>query len=71
MMHFNTNVIEIREQEVVLDVEGEEQVLANDIVFAMTGYHPDHSFIHAMGVEQDEETGRPFFDPETMEQYKF
>ena len=66
-MHFNTNVKEIHEQQVVLDVEGKEQILANDIVFAMTGYHPDHSFIHAMGVEQDEETGRPYFDPETME----
>ena len=66
-MHFNTNVVEIREQEVVLDVNGEEHTLTNEIVFAMTGYHPDHSFIHAMGVEQDEETGRPFFNPETME----
>jgi thioredoxin reductase (NADPH) len=66
-MHFNTNVKEIREQEVVLDVNGEEHTLTNEIVFAMTGYHPDHSFIHAMGVEQDEETGRPFFNPETME----
>ncbi len=66
-MHFNTNVKEINEQEVVLDVEGEEQTISNDIVFAMTGYHPDHSFIRAMGVELDEETGRPYFDPETME----
>lgn len=66
-MHFNTNVKEIREQEVVLDVDGIEQTIANDIVFAMTGYHPDHSFIRAMGVEMDEETGRPTFDAETME----
>lgn len=66
-MHFNTNIKEITEQEVVLDIEGEEQTIANDIVFAMTGYHPDHSFIRAMGVELDEETGRPYFDPETME----
>lgn len=66
-MHFNTNIKEINEQEVVLDIEGEEQTIANDIVFAMTGYHPDHSFIRAMGVELDEETGRPYFDPETME----
>ena len=66
-MHFNTNIKEIREQDVVLDIDGEEQIITNDIVFAMTGYHPDHSFIHAMGVEQDKETGRPYFDPETME----
>lgn len=66
-MHFNTNVKEIREQDVVLDSNGEEQILANDIVFAMTGYHPDHSFIRAMGVEMDDETGRPTYNEETME----
>ena len=66
-MHFNTNVKEIREQDVVLDLNGKEQTIANDIVFAMTGYHPDHSFIRAMGVEIDDETGRPTYNEETME----
>ncbi len=32
----------------------------NDFVFAMTGYHPDHSFLTKMGVQIDEETGRQF-----------
>ena len=66
-MHFNTEVKEIHEHDVVLEIEGNEQTVQNDIVFAMTGYHPDHSFIRAMGVELDEETGRPTFDAETME----
>ncbi|WP_338653370.1 YpdA family putative bacillithiol disulfide reductase [Lysinibacillus sp. Y5S-8] len=66
-MRFNTNVLEIREHEVVLEVAGQEQVVKNDFVFAMTGYHPDHTFVKAMGVEIDEETGRPFVTPETME----
>ena len=66
-MHFNTNVKEIREDEVVLDIEGREEVLKNDFVFAMTGYHPDHAFIRAMGVTIDEESGRPYCEPETME----
>lgn len=66
-MHFNTNVLEIREHEVVLELDGQEEVLQNDFVFAMTGYHPDHSFIRAMGVTIDDETGRPFITPETME----
>ncbi|RHW39394.1 YpdA family putative bacillithiol disulfide reductase [Lysinibacillus yapensis] len=66
-MHFNTLVKEIRENEVVLLVEGEEKVITNDFVFAMTGYHPNHGLIRSMGVNIDEETGRPHFDPETME----
>ncbi|MCT1539759.1 MULTISPECIES: YpdA family putative bacillithiol disulfide reductase [Lysinibacillus] len=66
-MLFNTNVLEIREHEVVLEVEGQEKIVKNDFVFAMTGYHPDHSFIKAMGVDIEEVTGRPYVTPETME----
>lgn len=66
-MHFESNVQEIREKEVVLNVRGEEQIVKNDFVFAMTGYHPDHGFIRAMGVNIDDATGRPQFNPETME----
>lgn len=66
-MHFNTNILEIREQEVVVEIDGSKKTIKNDFVFAMTGYHPDHSFIRAMGVSIDDETGRPFFNPETME----
>lgn len=66
-MRFNTSVKEIRENEVVLVENGEEKVIANDFVFAMTGYHPNHAFIREMGVHVDEESGRPQCDPETME----
>lgn len=66
-MRFNTAIKEVRENEVVLVENGEVKTIPNDFVFAMTGYHPDHSFIRKMGVEVDEQTGRPQFDPETME----
>jgi thioredoxin reductase (NADPH) len=33
----------------------------------MTGYHPDHSFLSQIGVTVDQESGRPLFNPETME----
>lgn len=66
-MHFNASVNEIREQEVVVTIDGVKQKIDNEVLFAMTGYHPDHSFIRAMGVEMDDETGRPFYHVETME----
>jgi len=66
-MLFNTSVEKIDDTTVTLTVDGEEKVIANDFVFAMTGYHPDHSFIREMGVTVDAETGRPTFNPETME----
>jgi len=66
-MMFNTLVKEITEDEVILLQEGKEVTVKNDFVFAMTGYHPDHSFIQKMGVTEDKATGRPTFNPESME----
>lgn len=66
-MHFETNVVAIEEHAVIIERDGEQQRIANDFVFAMTGYHPDHSFLRQMGVQIDDETGRPLVNEETME----
>ncbi|RKJ55799.1 hypothetical protein D7X33_30515, partial [Butyricicoccus sp. 1XD8-22] len=66
-MIFNSHVVEIQESNVVITVDSKEQIIKNDFVFAMTGYHPDHSFISAIGVQIDNETGRPIYNEETME----
>ncbi|WP_221565237.1 YpdA family putative bacillithiol disulfide reductase [Alkalihalobacillus sp. TS-13] len=66
-MEFNAKVIEIKKQSLIYEVNGEQKKIPNDFVFAMTGYHPDHSFLTNMGVEIQEETGRPLFNPDTME----
>jgi thioredoxin reductase (NADPH) len=66
-MEFNAHLREITENEVVYLVNGEERRIKNDFVFAMIGYHPDHDFLKKMGIQMDSETGRPFFNEETME----
>ncbi|GEL08096.1 YpdA family putative bacillithiol disulfide reductase [Salisediminibacterium halotolerans] len=67
-MYFNTEVTEIHQDAIDIVVNGEDREKHKaDFVFAMTGYHPDHSFIRSIGVSVDETTGRPMFDPETME----
>ena len=66
-MEFNANVDRITEDSVIYHVGDEEKVIKNDFVFAMTGYHPDHSFLAAMGITIDKETGRPAYNEETME----
>ncbi|NUK31232.1 YpdA family putative bacillithiol disulfide reductase [Parageobacillus sp. VR-IP] len=66
-MEFNAHVKEITEDAVIYEVKGETKKIKNDFVFAMTGYHPDHEFLKKMGVEVDPETGRPLYNPETME----
>lgn len=66
-MEFAAEVVEINEKTLVYTKHGDTFEIANDFVFAMTGYHPDHQFIKLMGVEMEAETGRPVFNPETME----
>ncbi|MGG3470810.1 YpdA family putative bacillithiol disulfide reductase [Neobacillus pocheonensis] len=66
-MEFNANVKAITEEKVIYSVDGLENSINNDFVFAMTGYHPDHQFLQTMGIDIDPETGRPLFNPDTME----
>ena len=66
-MEFHANVIEITEDAVIYQVGDEQKKIKNDYVFAMTGYHPDHSFLQKMNVQIEQDTGRPSFNPETME----
>lgn len=66
-MYFSTEVKEITETHVVVSQNGRTQELATDYVFAMTGYHPNHEFLKEMGVQFDEQSGRPFLNEETME----
>ncbi len=67
-MEFRADVKEIKNDSISYIVNGtEEKTIPCDFVFAMTGYHPDHNFLKKMGVLIDEQTGRPYYNPDTME----
>ncbi|QTD42199.1 YpdA family putative bacillithiol disulfide reductase [Sporosarcina sp. Te-1] len=66
-MHFNSSVVEITEKSVTIEKDGERFSIDNDYVFAMIGYHPDHDFLKHAGIQIDDASGRPLFDPSTME----
>lgn len=66
-MEFESTVKEITKKSIVYIKNGQEKEIKNDYVFAMIGYHPDHSFLGKMGIGIDVATGRPSFDTETME----
>jgi len=66
-MHFNAEVVKITDASVTIDIAGELFDIENDYVFAMIGYHPDHTFLKKVGISIEEESGRPSFDAETME----
>ncbi|HWP83944.1 MAG TPA: NAD(P)-binding domain-containing protein, partial [Terriglobia bacterium] len=78
---FNTRVLEIRPDSLVIapahstaDPSVERisgpthiQTLKNDFVFAMTGYHPDTTFLKQLGVAVEPRRLRPQCDPKTLE----
>jgi len=63
----NTRVEEITNEEVVVENHAQTTRIPAKQVFALTGYHPDFSFMESMGVKLDPETKRPAFDPKTHE----
>jgi thioredoxin reductase (NADPH) len=66
--YFNSNVIEIHEK--AIDVKTPEGVvtLENDFVLAMTGYHPDYTFLRQLSIQiSGDEHQTPAFDPETYQ----
>jgi thioredoxin reductase (NADPH) len=66
--YFNTTVTNISEDEVTLSTPEGVVTIANHFVFALTGYHPDFSFIERLGVKLDEDNDRcPVCDPATLE----
>ncbi len=65
---FETEVKEIRPDWICVQRRlGETLRLANDFVFALTGYRPDFEFLESAGVHIDSQTGRPACNPETLE----
>lgn len=65
---FNTAVECIREQSIVLRTPDGVREIENDWVVAMTGYHPDFSFLEALGIGFAADADRtPLFDETTFE----
>jgi thioredoxin reductase (NADPH) len=64
---FKSHVVEIAPDTVIVETPNGRQTLKNDFVFAMTGYHPDFTFLEEMGVRFEGEDRRPVVNAETLE----
>jgi thioredoxin reductase (NADPH) len=64
---FDTDVVEITPDEVIVETPEGRQTLPNDFVFAMTGYHPDFTFLESLGVRLEGPDKLPACDAETLE----
>jgi thioredoxin reductase (NADPH) len=65
--YFNTRVLEIRKDSLLLATPEGEVILTNDFVFALVGYRPDLEFLAATGITLENSTLRPRTNPETLE----
>ena len=64
---FETHVKEITPEEVIVANGSGEKRLPAKQVFALTGYHPDFTFMQNLGVRLDAVTCKPELNPETLE----
>jgi len=64
---FNSQVVEITPDTVVIETPEGRQSVHNDFVFAMTGYHPDFTFLEGLGVRFEGPDKLPVCNPETLE----
>jgi len=66
--YFNSTVTNITEDDVTLSTPERTVTLANQFVFALTGYHPDFGFIERLGITLDETNDHcPVCNPDTLE----
>jgi bacillithiol disulfide reductase len=64
---FNTQVVEITPEAVIVDKDGVRDEIPADGVFLLTGYISDNRLLRAAGVEIDPETCGPRHNPDTYE----
>ncbi|RZJ49724.1 MAG: hypothetical protein EOO44_17770, partial [Flavobacterium sp.] len=66
--YFESNITEIRDNDVEIQTPNGKVTIKNDFVLALTGYKPDLTFLQKMGIQlSDDELKIPTYNPETME----
>lgn len=66
--YFNSHILEISENDVLIGTPDGEVLLKNDFVLALTGYRPDFDFLKRIGIHLNEENCFvPEHHPQSME----
>jgi bacillithiol disulfide reductase len=63
----HARIEEITKDEVIVEHHARTKKIPAKQVFALTGYHPDYSFIESLGVKLDPESKKPSLDAKTFE----
>lgn len=66
--HFGATVTAITEQTISFTSDQGSHTIKNDIVLALTGYHPNYALLNALGIAiQQDEAETPVYDDKTFE----
>jgi thioredoxin reductase (NADPH) len=66
--YFNSEVLEIKPDEVVIQTPEGKRNVPNDFVLAMTGYQPNFELMHRFGINLTDDVNRvPVYDDRTLE----
>lgn len=67
-VHYRSTVAHIHEDHLDIETPDGLLTLKNDVVLALTGYHPNYDFLESFGVTiADDEVDTPIFDADTHE----
>src|ERR1022692_347409 len=64
---FETHVVSFEPGSVRVRGPEGEKTIPTAQVFALTGYHPDFTFLRSLGIVLDSETNKPSLDPRTLQ----
>ncbi len=66
--YFNSEITEIFENKIIIDISGKIEIIENDWVISMTGYQPNLNFLKKIGINlSEDEIMKPQYDEESME----
>lgn len=65
--YFNSRLVEIHPNSVLVETPQGPITVKNDFVFALTGYRPDLEFLASLGIRLEPVTEKPRTNPETLE----
>lgn len=65
--YYHSEITEIQQNQITINHNGEQVILPNDFVVALTGYRPNFNFLTAMGIELLGNRQIPFYNEHTME----
>src|SRR5690606_9557452 len=66
--YFDSEIIEIKDTEVIVKTSKGKEILKNNFVIALTGYRPDFEFLKNLGIHfSDDGKFFPQYNLETME----